>query len=130
MYGRNQHNIVKQLVKSLSCIWLFATPWTVAHQAPLSGILQARILEWVAISFSRGSSWPRDQTQASRIAGRCFNLWATKEACTAVNLQLNKFKKGKINICLKLLLLPAKVFSIILVRSLSVVSESLQPHGL
>ena len=38
------------------------------------GILQARILEWVAISFSRGSSRPRDQTQVSCIAGRCFNL--------------------------------------------------------
>ena len=44
------------------------------------GILQARTLEWVAISFSRGSSWPRDQTQVSRIGGRCFNLWATREA--------------------------------------------------
>ena len=31
-------------------------------------------VEWVAISFSRGSSQPRDQTQVSRIAGRCFNL--------------------------------------------------------
>ena len=41
----------------------------------IHGILQARILEWVAISFSRGSSWPRDRTQVSRIAGRCFNLW-------------------------------------------------------
>ena len=40
------------------------------------GILQARVLEWVAISFSRGSSRPRDQTQVSRIADRCFNLWA------------------------------------------------------
>ena len=38
------------------------------------GILQARILEWVAISFSRGSSQPRDRTQVSRIAGRPFNL--------------------------------------------------------
>ena len=38
-------------------------PWTVANQAPPSmGILQARILEWVAISFSRGSSRPRDPT--------------------------------------------------------------------
>ena len=43
-------------------------------------ILQARILEWVAISFSRGSSWPRDWTWVSHIAGRCFNLWATREA--------------------------------------------------
>ena len=46
----------------------------------IHGILQARILEWVAISFSRGSSWSRDQTQVSCIAGRCFNLWATREA--------------------------------------------------
>ena len=44
------------------------------------GILQARILEWVAISFSRGSSRPMDRTQVSRIAGRRFNLWATREA--------------------------------------------------
>ena len=44
------------------------------------GILQARILEWVAISFSRGSSWPRDLTWVSRIAGRHFNLWANREA--------------------------------------------------
>ena len=36
----------------------------------LHGILQARILEWVAISFSRGASQPRDRTRVSRIAGR------------------------------------------------------------
>ena len=47
----------------------------IAHQVPLSmGILQARILEWVAICFSRGSSQPRDQTQVSHILGRHFNL--------------------------------------------------------
>ena len=40
----------------------------------VQGILQARILEWVAISFSRGSSRPRDRTQVSHIGGRCFNL--------------------------------------------------------
>ena len=45
------------------------------------GILQARILKWVAISFSRGSSWPRDRTQVSCIAGRRFNLWATRDEC-------------------------------------------------
>ena len=44
------------------------------------GIFQARILEWVAISFSRGSSQPRDRTQLFHIAGRCLNLWATREA--------------------------------------------------
>ena len=38
------------------------------------GVFQARILEWVAISFSRGSSQPWDRTQVSCIAGRCFNL--------------------------------------------------------
>jgi len=44
------------------------------------GMLQARILEWVAISFSRGSSQPRDQTWVSLIAGRFFTVWATREA--------------------------------------------------
>ena len=46
----------------------------------IHGIFQARILEWVAISFSKGSSQPRDQTQVSHIAGGRFNLWATREA--------------------------------------------------
>ena len=46
----------------------------------IHGILQSTILEWVVISFSRGSSWPRDWTQVSRSAGRRFNLWATREA--------------------------------------------------
>ena len=44
----------------------------VRHPGKILGILQARILEWVAIPFSRGSSQPRDQTQASCIAGRLF----------------------------------------------------------
>ena len=44
------------------------------QDSSLHGILQARILEWVAISFSRGSSQPRERTQVSHIAGRCFNL--------------------------------------------------------
>ena len=44
------------------------------------GILQARILEWVAFSFSRGSSQPKDWTQVSRIAGGFFISWATREA--------------------------------------------------
>ena len=44
------------------------------------GILQARILEWVAMPFSRGSSQLRDRTQASHIAGRLFIVWATSKA--------------------------------------------------
>ena len=42
------------------------------------GILQARILEWVAFPFSRGSSQPRDRTQVSHIAGGFFTSWATR----------------------------------------------------
>ena len=44
------------------------------------GILQARMLEWVAFPFSRGSSQPRDQTQVSCIAGGFLTSWATREA--------------------------------------------------
>ena len=44
------------------------------------GILRARILVWVAISFSRGSSQPRDRTWVSCIVGRFFTIWATKES--------------------------------------------------
>ena len=44
------------------------------------GILRARILEWVAMSSSRGSSHPRDGTQVSSIAGGFFTIWATREA--------------------------------------------------
>ena len=43
----------------------FVTPWTVACQSSVHGISQARILEWVAFSFSRGSSRPRDRTFVS-----------------------------------------------------------------
>ena len=45
--------------ESLSCVWSLPTPWTVVH-----GILQARILEQVDFSFSRGSSQPRDRTRS------------------------------------------------------------------
>ena len=66
---------------SLSRVRLFATPWIAAHQSPLSmGILQARILEWVAIPSSRGFSQPRDWVQVSHIASRFLTVWATREA--------------------------------------------------
>ena len=48
----------------------------------IHGIFQARIQEWVAISFSRRSSRPRDWTQVSLIVGRCFTIWATREQKT------------------------------------------------
>ena len=59
--------------KSLSHVWLFVTPWTVVH-----GLLQTRILEWVAFPFSRRSSQPRDRIQVSHIAGQFFTNWATR----------------------------------------------------
>ena len=48
-------------------------------------IFQVRTLEWVAISFSRGSSWPRDQTGVSQITGRFFSVWTTWEAPTCLS---------------------------------------------
>ena len=57
-----------------------ATPWTVAHQAPLSmGILQARTLKWIAMPFSIVSSQPRDWTQVFYAVGRFFTIWVTLE---------------------------------------------------
>ena len=44
------------------------------------GILQARILEWIAFPFSRGSPQPRDWIQVSHMAGRFFTSWAIREA--------------------------------------------------
>ena len=72
---------VSLVSESFSGVQLFAIPWTVAHQAPLSmEFSKARILEWVAIPFPRGSSQPRDWTWVSCIAGRFFTLWAIREA--------------------------------------------------
>ena len=47
------------------------------------------MVEWVAIPFSMGSSWPRDQTEVSSTAGRLFNIWATREAWQS---RINKVK--------------------------------------
>ena len=58
-------------VQLVNCARLLATPWTVTHHVPLSMVfLKARILEWVAISSSRGSSQPKDQTRISCIGRR------------------------------------------------------------
>ena len=55
------------------------------------GIFQARILEWVAISFSRESSWPRDWTWISCVACRLFTIWVTMEVCTFYLFYIWKF---------------------------------------
>ena len=70
------------VVYLLSCVQLSVTP-TDCNPPGFSvhGILQARILEWVAISFPRGSSWPRDQTRVSCTAGRFLTHWITLTFC-------------------------------------------------
>ena len=68
----------------LSCcsrVWLFAILWTVAHQVPLSvGFSQAKVLEWVAVPSSRGSSWPRDWTHISYVS--CIGRWVLYPSAT------------------------------------------------
>ena len=67
--GKQTVEILSKML--LSRVWLFVTLWTVSPPgSSLHGIHQARILEWVAISFSRGSAQPWDWTQVSCIAGR------------------------------------------------------------
>ena len=74
-------------VLSQSAVSDFVTPWTVACQTPLRGIFQAGILEWVAISYFRGPSWPRDRTRISYtscIGGRFFitsTTWEAQQRC-------------------------------------------------
>ena len=70
----HRHSMCACVLSHFSCVWLYVTLWTVTHQASLSmGILQARILEWVAISPSRRSSPPRDLTHVPYVS--CIGRW-------------------------------------------------------
>jgi len=64
----------------LSHVWPFVIPWTICSPpgSSVHEILQARILEWVAVSFCRGSSWPRDWARVSHVPGRFFTIWAIR----------------------------------------------------
>ena len=73
------HIIVKVLVVQL-CLTLCNLKECILPGSSVYGILQARILEWVAPTFSRVSSQPRDQTWVSCISGGFFIVWATREA--------------------------------------------------
>ena len=73
--GRTQ-----QQQQSLSCVRFFMTPWTVAPRLLCPRDFQARILEWVVISFSRGYSQPRDQTWVSWTGRQILYHWSTREA--------------------------------------------------
>ena len=118
MFWRTQDVCIKLIVFLWDCFWktglkMFPTycesESEVTQSCPtlcepmdyrVHGILQARILEWVAFPFSRGSSQLRDQTQVFCIAGTFFASWATREALSSVQF------------------------------SCSVVSDSLRPHEL
>ena len=64
------------------------------------GILQSRILEWVAFHFSRGSSQPMNRTQVSLFAARFFNIWASREALESLICLLTSFSKIISQTCL------------------------------
>ena len=84
-----------------NCVWFCNYIDCSSPGSSVHGILQARILEWVAISSSRGSSWPRDQTQVSCVS--CISKWSLYLSHLYVTC-----------VCL----------------SCSVVSDSMWPHGL
>ena len=68
----------------------------------IHGIFQAIVLEWVAIPFSRGSSWPRDWTLVSCIIDRRFNIWATRELLFILGLyKIKRFTKPSL-VCSKI----------------------------
>ena len=66
-------SLLYKMVHYLHTIYRHLPVYICVCGSSVHGILQARILEWVAVPFSRGSSQSRDQTQVSRIAGRVFN---------------------------------------------------------
>ena len=71
---------------SQSCLTLCDPTVCSPLGSSVHGILQSRILEWVAIHFSRGSSQPREWTQVSLIAGRFFTVWVTREILITIYL--------------------------------------------
>ena len=76
--SRNTITYLESLVAQ-SCLTLCDPTDCSLPGSSVHGIFQARVLEWVAVSFSRGSSQPRDQTWVSHIAGRGFIVRATRE---------------------------------------------------
>ena len=74
------HGITKSWTWSFSRVLLFVTPWTVALQAPLSMVFQARIVEWVAISSLGDLPNPGQDPTSPALAGKFFTTSATWEA--------------------------------------------------
>ena len=80
-------------------------------RSSIHGIFQARVLEWVAISFSRGSSQSRDRTWVSRIVGRRFTIWATREVSFPTFLPFFRISHQRATSVYSELMSGAKVFS-------------------
>ena len=95
---RESEGEVTQLCPTLWDLMDCSLPGSTVH-----GILQARVLEWVAISFSRRSSQPRDWTWVScivDIVGRCFTVWATRKVSSFMDLFIwNSFLISTLAIC-------------------------------
>ena len=96
------NGILKMKVKLLSRVWLCDLMDCSLPGSSIHGIFQARILEWVAISFSRRSFWPRDWTQVSHLVGRHFTIWATRDS----DIKRNPFK----SVLLPILLMKINIF--------------------
>ena len=83
------HSVWKESEVSQSCLTLSDPMDCSLSGFSVHRIFQARILEWVAISFSRRSSWPRDWTRVSHVVGRRFTVWATREVSRYVHIYAN-----------------------------------------
>ena len=83
------HFYLESVLAAQSCSTLYNTMDYSLPGFTVHGILPARTLEWGAIPFSRGSSWPKDWTRVSPIVGRFFTIWATREVA---NFQFTNLK--------------------------------------
>ena len=79
----NKSSEAAQLCPTLCNLMDCSIPGSSVHET-----FQATVLEWVAISFSRGSSQPRDRTRVSHTAGRRFTIWTTRETLTETQLRM------------------------------------------
>ena len=89
-FKRKQHGMWIWQCESLSPVWLLLPMDCSSPGFSVHGISQARILEWVVIPFSRGSSQPRDQAWVSCIAGRFLTIWATTTWMNLKNIMLTE----------------------------------------
>ena len=86
----------REILVAQSCL-IFCDPMEYSPSGySVHGILQARILQWVAIFFSRGSSWPRNQTP---IPGRFFTIWATRELYSFLKGEMKEKKRMCVCVC-------------------------------